>query len=1238
MAYSEREKKYLIKSAIENFSQNNLTSQSIHLFQILGYNTRLQDPFLEKNYKEFQNNFGEYFSEKRFNEEKALTKEWQYIDLLFQLTKSEVSNQSTLFYTGKVKWQGEDKESVIETYLFFAIGLSQNGYSRTELAQITREINKLFPMPVMLIFKYGNNLTLAIINRRLHKKDSQKDVLEKVTLIKDISTLTPHRAHIEILFDLSIEELRRKYKFTNFVELHNAWQETLDTKELNKKFYRELSNWYFWAMSKVSFPNDLEDDTDNTKYNAESVIRMITRLIFIWFIKEKRLIPDNIFDKNELSRIIKDFREKDSKVYYRAILQNLFFATLNQKIEDRKFANDGGYLMHRVDYGIKNLYRYADDFLISKDEVVNLFKDVPFLNGGLFDCLDNENHEGKVMYFDGFSRNPKKQAKVPDELFFSQEKTVDLSEAYLDQRKKNEKVKGLFDIFNNYKFTIAENTPIEEEVALDPELLGRVFENLLASYNPETKTTARKQTGSFYTPREIVNYMVDESLKAYLKQKLETEASMSSDDAEYGLEVLLGYTEKEHLFNIKETEILLHAIDNCKIIDPACGSGAFPMGILHKLVFILQKLDPENKSWKQIHFEKAKKETEDTFQIGDKQEREERLIEINNTFDESINNPDYARKLFLIENCIYGVDIQPIATQISKLRFFISLVVDQKPDKNKDNFGIIPLPNLETKFVTANTLIGIDKPQAQGNLLDNSKVKELEKMLQEVRHKSFSPKTSHTKQRLRKKDRNLREEMSNILEHSGWSNKSARQLASWDPYDQNASSPFFDPEWMFGIKDGFDIVIGNPPYLESRHPSFDKNLKLLYQKNCEYRWGEDSKYITKGADLLVYFFELSIKIIKDKGNILLVTQNAWLDTAYGIELQKFLIKHTNVLYVLDSNFRYFPAGEGPNINTVIVHFFGKKPSLENKIGFYLLRKNINDIYIEKTNKENKDNDNYKVNFFSYKDKFVKNYKWGILQNSDSFILNLINVLEKKGKTIDDIPSKLTFNFGQGLNISKSFFIPINVLKAHKVELNCCYPILYSGSPYQIRSSDWYLVRKNFVDKNIAERLERDGYEVFDEKSTRKDPPVLIMPRGVSTHFCCLNSISAYSLSCIDVYASNTEDVDNEVFNLWCFFNSTLFWLLREISGRKNLGGGLLKSEAIDLRTFPVYLSLNKNKNEFNNLLKREAMNTLDEIFDEDHMKLDQIVFDYLGLNDRDCRLCIKYLYDAITLRARRSVT
>src|SRR5690606_31606876 len=128
------------------------------------------------------------------------------------------------------------------------------------------------------------------------------------------------------------------------------------------------------------------------------------------------------------------------------------------------------------------------------------------------------------------------------------------------------------------------------------------------------------------------------------------------------------------------------------------------------------------------------------YAIEDKKEREEKLLEINNSFDERVNDPDYARKLYLIENCIYGVDIQPIATQISKLRFFISLVVDQKVNPNKNNFGVRPLPNLETRFVTANTLVGIEKPSNQHSLYDTEEVKALETELKKIRHKLFSAK------------------------------------------------------------------------------------------------------------------------------------------------------------------------------------------------------------------------------------------------------------------------------------------------------------------------------------------------------------------------------------------------------------------------------------------------------------------------------------------------------------------
>ena len=237
------------------------------------------------------------------------------------------------------------------------------------------------------------------------------------------------------------------------------------------------------------------------------------------------------------------------------------------------------------------------------------------------------------------------------------------------------------------------NTPIEEEVALDPELLGQVFENLLAAYNPETGTTARKPDRVFfYTPREIVNYMVDASLIAHLKESSSATdtTAVPPDKPSRGvnskLRHLLTYNDEPHQFTDTETEQLINAIDTLKILDPACGSGAFPMGILHKLVFLLGKLDPRNAQWRQRQINRVQGAITASEKIDDSVFRESAITElegeiasINEAFER--NELDYGRKLYLIENCIYGVDIQPIATQIAKLRFFISLIVEQRIER-----------------------------------------------------------------------------------------------------------------------------------------------------------------------------------------------------------------------------------------------------------------------------------------------------------------------------------------------------------------------------------------------------------------------------------------------------------------------------------------------------------------------------------------------------------------------------
>lgn len=670
---------------------------------------------------------------------------------------------------------------------------------------------------------------------------------------------------------------------------------------LTKEFYQELSDWYAWAIKIIRFPNDLNDKTDDDKFNNESAIRLITRLIFVWFLKQRHLIPEEFFDENYLrEKLLKNFNpyqmggllHDDGEVkYYTAILQNLFFAMLNSPItpeggtelSERHFRNGRG------DYDNNKLMRYESYFKDPQLFVDLANRTVPFLNGGLFDCLDDKD---KGIYYDGFSDSEKsiKSLYLPDFLFFIPETDVDLSLWYNDKKKKKAKVRGLIQILKRYNFTVEENTPFDQEVSLDPELLGKVFENLLASYNPETKTTARKQTGSFYTPREIVQYMVDESLVAHLKRTV-------GDELEEQYRQLMRYTDEEVPLTDAQRKQIMHSLYHCKVLDPACGSGAFPMGMLQQMVHILNRIDPDNELWKEMMLNVAIDETSEAYRMATPDERREMVADIERSFDESINRPDYARKLYLIENCIYGVDIQPIAIQISKLRFFISLVVDQKANDNPaENFGIRPLPNLEAKFVAANTLIGLDKKDA--TLFDSAEIKAKENELKIAKHKIFGAKTVRTKRKYRQIVSDLRLEIANMLEICGAvGNAEAQQLVAWDMFDQNASSPFFDPEWMFNVKEGFDIVIGNPPYVDAKEQLKKEDLKLQREalsKNKRY------KTLYQKWDLYIAFLEISIRYFcKENGICSMIVPYPISNQLYAKEMRKMIMNDYDLLEVVD---------------------------------------------------------------------------------------------------------------------------------------------------------------------------------------------------------------------------------------------------------------------------------------------------------------------------------------------------
>ncbi|AEE14724.1 hypothetical protein Thena_1098 [Thermodesulfobium narugense DSM 14796] len=666
-----------------------------------------------------------------------------------------------------------------------------------------------------------------------------------------------------------------KCNFSSFEEIKSAFS----VEPVTKAFYDEIQTWYFNAMDKIYFPEDFKfsDNLEKDKEirNSTSLIRLITRVIFIWFLKEKFLVPEILFSEKELKNIVKDFlKNKSSNNYYNAILQNLFFATLNCEPSQRDFTKNEGFLINRSDYGVKTLYRYPDKFLIGKDEVLKLFSTVPFLNGGLFDCLDKENEDKKVIYLDGFSRNKDKQAKIPDYLFFQPEEVkIDISNYIQGGNKKS--TRGLFDILKSYNFTIDENTPFDQEIALDPELLGKVFENLLAAYNPETSTTARKATGSYYTPREIVDYMVEESLFHHFLNIL----GLSDENTEK-LRNLLSYSSEGNPFNESDTNRLIDSIFNLKVLDPACGSGAFPMGILHRLTFILGKLDPDNKYWYDLVYNRAVNESEEISNNMDESEKEIMLKELNESFDKSFADPDYARKLYLIENCIYGVDIQPIAIQISKLRFFISLVIDQKVDKNRPNSGIKALPNLETKFIAANSLIGINKPQ---NLLYTDDIEKIEEELKKLRHRMFRTHTRTAKMRLQDKYKKLRKQLLDELKRNNFSIEDSEKIANFDIFDQNSSADWFDPEWMFGVIDGFDIVIGNPPY--------GVNVSKIDLSKYKY---SDSK--NNSASL---FIEFSFKIIKSNGVVTYIVPKSLAYSDGWSKTREFLIIKNRLNSIID---------------------------------------------------------------------------------------------------------------------------------------------------------------------------------------------------------------------------------------------------------------------------------------------------------------------------------------------------
>lgn len=646
-----------------------------------------------------------------------------------------------------------------------------------------------------------------------------------------------------------------------------------DIKQLQERFSVEVVNKQFYASIADLFTKLIGGERGANKYpgllklngvisqtieHQEFAVRLIGRVIFSWFLKEKKSTTGVPIVPNELLSLDAVASNAD---YYHSILEPLFFELLNKRVEQRH----------------ENL-REAP------------FSTVPYLNGGLF----------SPQYNDYYNQSSYSGAGTPG--------LTHIPDSWFTE---------LFTILEQYNFTVDENTSYDVELSIDPEMLGRIFENLLAEINPETGESARKSTGSFYTPREIVDYMVDSSLLEFLKNK----TGIAKDK----LKALISWgqsDDEKNPLSDNDRERVVSALANLTILDPACGSGAFPIGILQKVVYVLQQVDEKAELWLQNQL-KSITSPELLRDIKEKYESE---------------NYDWLRKYGVIRETIFGIDIQTIATEISKLRCFLTLVIEEEVDDTKVNRGIHALPNLDFKFVTANSLACLPdsktKVKSQGmNLFeDMSHIEQLKR----IRNHYFGA-NADERSRLQVEFKNLQMDMlRSRIATSGATSDLYNILSDWDPFSHNKTN-WFDAEWMFGL-DAFDIVIGNPPYVRQELIEDKANLSTAYKDTYDGR-----------ADLLTYFFRQGMNFLSNDGTLSFISSDKFFIRGYGKKIRKYLKENAQLISIV--KFGELPVFKAAVDSSIII--LKKNVPRESTFSFVQARNkkdisNINDLFLRES--------------------------------------------------------------------------------------------------------------------------------------------------------------------------------------------------------------------------------------------------------------------------------------------------
>ncbi len=794
----------------------------------------------------------------------------------------------------------------------------------------TRRVNsETMEMPVIVIMKQGNLLSIATCERS-ERKDGSSEKVGRVTILRNINCKKPHPGHCQILERVANDVSGS----STYEELHRKWFESFNIDILSDKFFEGYKAIYEdiieyvtgkrmerdankWVEKNKKAPcaeimMEFVNFSDPEKTVRDYVKKLMGRLVFIQFLQKKGWMGVPAGDS---------WKGGDTE-----FLQNLF-ANSDKK---ETFIDD---VLEPL-FNDLNTPRHND--LLTFDRT----RKVPYLNGGLFE-LDKSD-----------------DAKFPLPSHF---------------------IKKLFDFFASYNFTIDENAPDDVEIGVDPEMLGRIFENLLED---------NKEKGAFYTPKEIVQYMCRESLIAYLTtcvMKKQGENHKPENDIRKAIRQLLAEPEvivprmtKEHLSDFSKY------IREVKICDPAIGSGAFPMGLLNELVRCRAIIS----AW-------AKDE-----------------------YDNLLKDDYAALKADIICNNIYGVDIEKGAIDIARLRFWLSIIVDEKAPH--------ALPNFDFKFMQGNSLITTFNGKYVNLDTKNQRHTNVKKMNVE-KHKLLGLKQQYYASQGKDKHGLAVEIKKSILRLI--SMQLGYELRSW--YDQNIAQTtidfdnngnnisfseiksklpqekqelvnsaetlykqlndesidiakraqidinFFDWRMMFTEvfdsedgNGGFDIIIGNPPYIRQE------------RLNMEYKTLLTKIYPTVGngtADILVYFFGLGLAILKNKGVLTFITSNKFLKTKYGLELRNTLANDVDVQYFID--FFELPVFHNASTDAGITLLIKQQPLCETRYYPVLTLNNLNLVKLTSGNYLNTVKKETEW-------QFVKNEEYSILKKIDDNTLPL----------------------------------------------------------------------------------------------------------------------------------------------------------------------------------------------------------------------------------------------------------